>query len=110
MAPVRSADLERRGAGKDAAVVGGAFSCTSALGTLLRHALTGSSGYVVVYVGLFLTGAVLVVLGAVQWRTGRPLAFSRRLPYGPWRLLALCLAVVLVMGFWPWAVDRVWPR
>jgi hypothetical protein len=77
---------------------------------LLDRALTRAGDLYRVPVGLGIVGVVLVVLGLVQWRTGRAVAFYRRPNLRARYVFVLAASVVLVWVGWPRLVDALWPR
>ncbi len=103
-------ESELRLAGRDAVVAGTSLGVSGGIGLVIRFTIEDFSRGGIIPLGAPFVGAVLVVLGAIQWRTARSLAFTQRMtvPWSVWG--ALCVVVALVGGFWPALFDRFWPR
>ncbi len=112
IAPVRStsAAQDLRLAGRDAFLYGLGVTVVGGASGLLDRSLTRAGDSYRMPVGLGVLGMALVVLGLVQWRTGRAVAFHRRLDVRARYLFVMAALVVLVWVGWPRLVDAVWPR
>lgn len=101
---------ELRLAGRDAVVAGTSLGVSGGIGLVIRFMIEDLSRGGIIHLGAPFVGGVLIVLGSIQWRTARPLAFAQRMtvPWSVWG--ALCVTVALVGGLWPALFDRLWPR